>query len=206
MNKSRQNSLASSASGSSNGSPSATPSSSQTSLVDANKQQSSSSTSSRGNFLFGGSKSNNSSTPPSQAGQNAVPSSPTPKVVISPESVSDKVCFCRYANIPCIDLYEQTTMPQDPLPHPSATLHHPVPGGPLQGTPPKPGPVNKLRAGTSSPGSPGSPASGGLGSPTGGIKDTIPIAKTPRKQRSSRFHVTERVEIHRLPGFLGRSS
>lgn len=48
-----------------------------------------------------------------------------------------------------------------------------------------------------------------MGSPTAptvGLKDTIPIAKTPRKQRSSRFHVTERVEIHRLPGFLGASN
>lgn len=37
-------------------------------------------------------------------------------------------------------------------------------------------------------------------------KDTIPIAgKPPRKQRSSRFHVTEHVEIERLPSFAGRS-
>ncbi|KAF9520576.1 hypothetical protein BS47DRAFT_644077 [Hydnum rufescens UP504] len=35
-----------------------------------------------------------------------------------------------------------------------------------------------------------------------GPKDTIPIVgKPPRKQRSSRFHVTERVEIERLPSF-----
>ncbi|GAA6062460.1 hypothetical protein JCM10212_005363 [Sporobolomyces blumeae] len=33
-------------------------------------------------------------------------------------------------------------------------------------------------------------------------KDTIPLSKTPRKQRSSRFHVTEKVELERLPGFL----
>jgi serine/threonine-protein phosphatase 2A regulatory subunit B' len=37
-----------------------------------------------------------------------------------------------------------------------------------------------------------------------GPKDTIPIVgKPPRKQRSSRFVVTEKVEIERLPPFLG---
>jgi serine/threonine-protein phosphatase 2A regulatory subunit B' len=37
-----------------------------------------------------------------------------------------------------------------------------------------------------------------------GPKDTIPIVgKPPRKQRSSRFIVTEKVEIERLPPFLG---
>jgi len=105
----------------------------------------------------------------------------------------------------------QTVMPQDPLPHPSATLHHPIPGGPLQNTPSKAGPISKLRGAINpnSPGSPGSPGNlgSGLASPTAGtgLKDTIPMAKTPRKQRSSRFHVTERVEIHRLPSFLGGS-
>jgi hypothetical protein len=40
-----------------------------------------------------------------------------------------------------------------------------------------------------------------------GPKDTIPIVgKPPRKQRSSRFVVTEKVEIERLPPFLGVSS
>lgn len=38
-----------------------------------------------------------------------------------------------------------------------------------------------------------------------GPKDTIPIVgKPPRKQRSSRFVVTEKVEIERLPPFLGK--
>lgn len=50
----------------------------------------------------------------------------------------------------------------------------------------------------------GGPPSGSLGRLRGGAKDTIPIAgKTPRKQRSSRFHVTERVELEKLPGFNG---
>lgn len=35
-----------------------------------------------------------------------------------------------------------------------------------------------------------------------GPKDTIPaVGKTPRKQRSSRFYVTEKVEIEKLPSF-----
>jgi serine/threonine-protein phosphatase 2A regulatory subunit B' len=49
------------------------------------------------------------------------------------------------------------------------------------GQPPKAGPLNRLR---------------------NGPKDTIPIVgKTPRKQRSSRFYVTEKVEIEELPTF-----
>ncbi len=49
-------------------------------------------------------------------------------------------------------------------------------------TPPRTSPLNRLR----------------------GPKDTIPIVgKPPRKQRSSRFVVTEKVEIERLPPFLG---
>ncbi|KAJ3058502.1 Serine/threonine-protein phosphatase 2A 56 kDa regulatory subunit delta isoform, partial [Podochytrium sp. JEL0797] len=35
----------------------------------------------------------------------------------------------------------------------------------------------------------------------GAPKDTIPISKAPRRQRSSRFHVTERVELEKLPNF-----
>ena len=39
-----------------------------------------------------------------------------------------------------------------------------------------------------------------------GPKDTIPmVGKPPRKQRSSRFIVTEKVDIERLPPFLGES-
>jgi serine/threonine-protein phosphatase 2A regulatory subunit B' len=56
------------------------------------------------------------------------------------------------------------------------------PGG--SATPPRTSPLNRLR----------------------GPKDTIPIvAKPPRKQRSSRFVVTEKVEIERLAPFLGLS-
>lgn len=119
-------------------------------------------------------------------------------------------------------------MPADPMPHPSATFHHPVAHGnvtlnragitsspPLLGmatppsptsavaphlvsslhgpnaTPPKAGPISKLR-GT---------VPGGQGTP----KDTIPMAKTPRKQRSSRFHVSEKIEIRPLPSLMDAS-
>jgi serine/threonine-protein phosphatase 2A regulatory subunit B' len=111
-------------------------------------------------------------------------------------------------------------MPQDPMPHPSlgpggvplgGTSSPPPAGatvptlglGPSSGagagaglapgdlaTPPKAGALNRLRQGA-----------GGAGGP----KDTIPItSKTPpRKQRSSRFHVTEKVELEKLPNFGG---
>jgi len=32
-------------------------------------------------------------------------------------------------------------------------------------------------------------------------KDSIPISKTPRRQKSSRFHVTEKVELEKMPNF-----
>ncbi|KAJ3101141.1 Serine/threonine-protein phosphatase 2A 56 kDa regulatory subunit delta isoform [Physocladia obscura] len=44
-------------------------------------------------------------------------------------------------------------------------------------------------------------AGGALSRLKGAPKDTIPISKVPRRQRSSRFHITERVELERLPGF-----
>lgn len=96
-------------------------------------------------------------------------------------------------------------MPHDPIPHPSSVPHHPITrspnspvpfpssgspggggGGGGQATPPKAGPISKLKQqqGQSGP------------------KDTIPMTKAPRKQSSSRFHVTERVELERLPGFM----
>ncbi|KAK4687624.1 serine/threonine-protein phosphatase 2A regulatory subunit B', partial [Tremellales sp. Uapishka_1] len=82
-----------------------------------------------------------------------------------------------------------TEMPPDPIPHSphSRAFGSPDRGGSLgpdgmMATPPKAGALNRLRTGP---------------------KDTIPIVgKTPRKQRSSRFYVTERVEIQKLPNFL----
>ncbi|SCV69259.1 BQ2448_2279 [Microbotryum intermedium] len=122
---------------------------------------------------------------------------------------------------------EHAVMPQDPLPHPSSQPHHPVSpnraGASMAGAPfaAMGGPAS-----SSSPPPPGAPSLTGL-SPTGtppkagstglltgagklrpaaaaGPKDTIPTSKTPRKQRSSRFHVTERIELERLPGFMGQ--
>jgi serine/threonine-protein phosphatase 2A regulatory subunit B' len=97
-------------------------------------------------------------------------------------------------------------MPQDPVPHSrmmdgiAGQASSPASGGGLAvveagatstavggrtgGTPPKAGTLRGLR----------------------GPKDTIPIVgKSPRKQRSSRFHVTERVDLDKLPGFMGES-
>ncbi|EST05165.1 Protein phosphatase 2A, regulatory B subunit, B56 [Kalmanozyma brasiliensis GHG001] len=107
-------------------------------------------------------------------------------------------------------------MPVDPIPHSIATagqpsssitpFHHtgtpgspPPPGAAMASlssagiapselaTPPKAGSLNRLRQSPSN----------------AGPKDTIPItAKTPpRKQRSSRFHVSEKVELEKLPHF-----
>jgi serine/threonine-protein phosphatase 2A regulatory subunit B' len=80
-------------------------------------------------------------------------------------------------------------MPSDPIPHsphgrgfasPDRTLG--PDGAP---TPPRAGPLQRLR---------------------GGPKDTIPIVgKAPRKQRSSRFYVSDKVEIEKLPAFTGTS-
>ena len=80
-------------------------------------------------------------------------------------------------------------MPPDPIPH---SPHGRGMGSPDRQlgpdgtpTPPRAGPLNRLR-----------------GTP----KDTIPIVgKTPRKQRSSRFYVSDKVEIEKLPNFQGQS-
>eukprot|EP00158_Paraphelidium_tribonemae_P005414 Partr_v1_DN27321_c0_g1_i8_m46381 putative Protein phosphatase 2A regulatory B subunit (B56 family) len=45
------------------------------------------------------------------------------------------------------------------------------------------------------------PKSGPINRLKNAPKDSIPISKTPRRQRSSRFHVTEKVELEKLPAF-----
>jgi serine/threonine-protein phosphatase 2A regulatory subunit B' len=56
---------------------------------------------------------------------------------------------------------------------------------PDHGTPPRATTLNRLRSGP---------------------RDTIPVVgKPPRKQRSSRFVVTEKVDIFQLPSFMGQS-
>ena len=123
----------------------------------------------------------------------------------------------------------QAVMPQDPLPHPSSSPHHPVPGGPQRtsavpfptsSVSPPPGTAAATAAANLSHALHGGPTDlatppkvqggagklkGTAGGPQGTPKDTIPMARTPRKQRSSRVHVTEKVELERLPGFLGAS-
>ncbi|KAH8927836.1 protein phosphatase 2A regulatory B subunit [Atractiella rhizophila] len=103
----------------------------------------------------------------------------------------------RDKNAPIVVVSSDNTMTPDLLPHPSASPHHPVPGGAISlraggpmspasvgATPPKAGPINKLK------------------NVPGVGRDTIPIAKTPKKQMSSRFQTKdEKVELHKLPGF-----
>ncbi|KAF9963846.1 Serine/threonine-protein phosphatase 2A 56 kDa regulatory subunit gamma isoform [Modicella reniformis] len=48
------------------------------------------------------------------------------------------------------------------------------------------------------------PKSGPLNRMKNAPKDAIPISKTPRRQRSSRFHVTERVTLERLQALDGK--
>ncbi|CAE6416661.1 unnamed protein product [Rhizoctonia solani] len=79
--------------------------------------------------------------------------------------------------------------PDRTAPAPPIVVIHPEDSAPApsqaqpEATPPRAGTMNRLRQQTP--------------------KDTIPvIGKPPRKQRSSRFHVTERVEIEKLPAFV----
>ncbi|KAE8216245.1 hypothetical protein CF327_g601 [Tilletia walkeri] len=109
-------------------------------------------------------------------------------------------------------------MPQDPIPHPPPHLHH----SNAAGSPPPPltssnvpqlsSTLNPADIGVTSGGIAGGSAPGLGGAPKAGTnvnrmrqgpKDTIPISsKTPpRKQRSSRFHITEKVELEKLPNF-----
>lgn len=119
---------------------------------------------------------------------------------------------------PVVVVDVSSEMPADPIPHSVATASQPSssitpfhhtgsPGSPLPpgaamaslsstgiaaselATPPKAASLTRLRQSPSN----------------SGPKDTIPItSKTPpRKQRSSRFHVTEKVELEKLPHFNG---
>ncbi|GAA5910262.1 phosphatase 2A regulatory subunit B56 family protein [Sporobolomyces salmoneus] len=130
---------------------------------------------------------------------------------------------------------DSTIMPSDPMVHPSASPHHPIPG---RSSPAVPFPTSTASSSLASgaispppstsiqvanaeqPATPPRGLAGAAGSAAGAVgkmkaasaqaqaqaqgtpKDTIPLSKTPRKQRSSRFHVTEKVELERLPGFL----
>lgn len=90
-------------------------------------------------------------------------------------------------------------MPQDPMPY---NHHSPrdSSGGMLPGGVGADGRLGGDRIGGTPPRDP--PKAGPLNRLRNGPKDTIPIVgKSPRKQRSSRFHVTEKVELEKLPNF-----
>ncbi|KAG8935675.1 Serine/threonine-protein phosphatase 2A 56 kDa regulatory subunit delta isoform [Tulasnella sp. 419] len=78
---------------------------------------------------------------------------------------------------PPIVVVSGAEMPADPVPHNASIRSLNNDGG---ATPPRASTLNRLRSGP---------------------KDTIPVGKPPRKQRSSRFHVNEKVEIEKLPSF-----
>jgi serine/threonine-protein phosphatase 2A regulatory subunit B' len=104
-------------------------------------------------------------------------------------------------------------MPADPIPH---TPHHhgsPSSPPPLGAQIPSLGGLGHGSSLTSDLGGPGQPPKAGAlnrlrQGAIPGPKDTIPVnSKTPpRKQRSSRFHVTEHVEIEKLPNFGGEGN
>jgi len=68
---------------------------------------------------------------------------------------------------------------------------------------PDPSPPETIER-TSLTGEPTPPRNSTLSRLRSGPKDTIPV-KPPRKQRSSRFVITEKVEIEKLPPFMGPS-
>lgn len=49
------------------------------------------------------------------------------------------------------------------------------------------------------------PKTGALNRLKNAPKDQIPISKAPRRQKSSRFYVTEKVQLERTPAFDGKS-
>lgn len=68
-----------------------------------------------------------------------------------------------------------------------------------------PDPSPEIIERTSLTGEPAPPRNSTLSRLRSGPKDTIPV-KPPRKQRSSRFVITEKVEIEKLPPFMGSST
>lgn len=138
--------------------------------------------------------------------QHSTQSSPA---VAQPSGYHPRNLATNQNNVPGIFVSgDNNVMPTEAPPHPSASLHHSISAIPTSltssnrsgglsnqspnyaspQTPPKSGPIGKLQSKAIPPVPPG-------------VKDTIPMAKTPRKQRSSRFHVTEKVELERLPSF-----
>lgn len=48
------------------------------------------------------------------------------------------------------------------------------------------------------------PKTGALARMKNAPKDQIPTIKAPRRQKSSRFYVKEKVQVHKTPGFHGK--
>jgi len=78
-----------------------------------------------------------------------------------------------------------------------------APAPPIVVVSPDPSPPEIIER-TSLTGEPVPPRNSTLNRLRSGPKDTIPV-KPPRKQRSSRFVITEKVEIEKLPPFMGPS-
>ena len=78
-----------------------------------------------------------------------------------------------------------------------------APAPPIVVVSPDPSPPETIER-LSLTGEPVLPRQSALSKLRSGPKDTIPL-KPPRKQRSSRFVITEKVEIEKLPPFLGPS-
>ena len=96
-----------------------------------------------------------------------------------------------------------------PPPNTAKPLPNPVPQPTRQSEPASPPPIVVVSADTVErtdlQGNPQPARQSPLNRLRPGPKDTIPLAgKPPRKQRSSRFVVTEKVEIERLPPFMGK--
>ncbi|KAI9104097.1 phosphatase 2A regulatory B subunit-domain-containing protein [Phlyctochytrium arcticum] len=114
------------------------------------------------------------------SGSSSAPTSPT--AVSGPPSAKDRLSKdpVTAKTAASVAKKDETKMDSAPL---ISIAHPPAQGGShkiLDKEMPKSGPLNRLK---NTP------------------KDTVPISKTPRRQRSSRFHVTERVELEKLVGF-----
>lgn len=78
-----------------------------------------------------------------------------------------------------------------------------APAPPIVVVSPDPSPPETIER-TSLTGEPAPPRNSALSRLRSGPKDMIPV-KPPRKQRSSRFVITEKIEIEKLPPFMGPS-
>ncbi|KAM0792140.1 hypothetical protein ACM66B_004839 [Microbotryomycetes sp. NB124-2] len=186
---------------------------------DAQTAASSSNSAHPGSNASSGSSNGKTSTAPQPAksstpAQSAIPLPPATHLGARSSNQSNAGSSARAAQYgPSIVVSgDNAVMPADPLPHPSSSPHHPVSptrsaGGVGSGPYPTASgspPPNAAQAAANAANTPpkAGVVTGGKLRPAGTPKDTIPAAKSPRKQRSSRFHVSEKVELERLPGFM----